>query len=309
LRVYEKAVVALANNASKIPLPPYIPPSPQASIVATRTLAQAYLTQFRVLILECHHVLTNLGLSTNYLNKQQIPNKGKNKGKKNSPLAPPAPAPPSADSLQTTTMEFLNKLEQIALYICNRYDALETMCRSSNSNKSLIEVLQLSIEALYVIISRTRKVIYARRVPEAVVKAKEIMQKRVEYMKLLFDDLNAISPSESANSYELVQQIEKIMKTEFYEEVTKEEKMQIFQAMSRDVGDGVGSFGGHWYTCPNGHVYTIGECGGAMQQSTCPECHAVVGGSAHRVASGNAVAVDFLSSIGNLQPGHRNANI
>ena len=22
---------------------------------------------------------------------------------------------------------------------------------------------------------------------------------------------------------------------------------------------------GHWYQCPNGHVYAIGECGGAMQ--------------------------------------------
>ena len=25
---------------------------------------------------------------------------------------------------------------------------------------------------------------------------------------------------------------------------------------------------GHWYTCPNGHVYAIGECGGAMEVST-----------------------------------------
>ena len=22
---------------------------------------------------------------------------------------------------------------------------------------------------------------------------------------------------------------------------------------------------GHWYTCPNGHVYAIGDCGGAME--------------------------------------------
>ena len=22
---------------------------------------------------------------------------------------------------------------------------------------------------------------------------------------------------------------------------------------------------GHWFTCPNGHPYFIGECGGAMQ--------------------------------------------
>jgi hypothetical protein len=45
---------------------------------------------------------------------------------------------------------------------------------------------------------------------------------------------------------------------------------------------------GHWFTCPNGHIYYIGECGGAMQQSSCPECGAVVGGIDHRLAAGNA---------------------
>lgn len=80
----------------------------------------------------------------------------------------------------------------------------------------------------------------------------------------------------------------------FYQEITKEEKKQILAAMVKDVGSGVGSFGGHWFTCPKGHVYTIGECGGAMEQSVCPECGAVVGGSNHERAAGNQVATDFL---------------
>ena len=45
----------------------------------------------------------------------------------------------------------------------------------------------------------------------------------------------------------------------FYAEVSVEEKRAIFAAMSRDVGNAVGSFGGHWYQCGNGHVYAIGE--------------------------------------------------
>jgi len=57
----------------------------------------------------------------------------------------------------------------------------------------------------------------------------------------------------------------------------------------------MGSFGGHWYHCPNGHVYTIGECGGAMQQSECPECSAIIGGHSHHLAPGNAPAEAFAA--------------
>jgi hypothetical protein len=38
---------------------------------------------------------------------------------------------------------------------------------------------------------------------------------------------------------------------------------------------------GHWNKCPNGHLYAIGECGGAMETSKCPDCNAVIGGSNH----------------------------
>lgn len=29
---------------------------------------------------------------------------------------------------------------------------------------------------------------------------------------------------------------------------------------------------GHWYQCPNGHYYVVGECSGPMQVSVCPDC-------------------------------------
>ncbi|CAI5951159.1 unnamed protein product [Closterium sp. NIES-64] len=51
--------------------------------------------------------------------------------------------------------------------------------------------------------------------------------------------------------------------------VTEREKDEVYRAM------GFGA--GHWYRCRNGHVYAIGECGGAMQESRCPECGEVVG--------------------------------
>jgi len=79
--------------------------------------------------------------------------------------------------------------------------------------------------------------------------------------------------------------------------ITKEEKRAVYLAMLSDVGSGVGSFGGHWYTCPNGHVYTIGECGGANQESVCPDCGARVGGSNHQRLPGNNVAQQFLDEV------------
>ncbi|TPX32302.1 hypothetical protein SeMB42_g07637 [Synchytrium endobioticum] len=47
---------------------------------------------------------------------------------------------------------------------------------------------------------------------------------------------------------------------------------------------------GHWFYCPNGHPYFIGECGGAMQISRCPDCGAVVGGANHSLVAGNSFA-------------------
>jgi hypothetical protein len=38
---------------------------------------------------------------------------------------------------------------------------------------------------------------------------------------------------------------------------------------------------GHWYKCPNGHYYVIADCGGAMEESKCPDCGSVVGGQNH----------------------------
>lgn len=50
---------------------------------------------------------------------------------------------------------------------------------------------------------------------------------------------------------------------------------------------------GHWYKCPNGHVYLITECGGAMESRRCPDCDATIGGSNHALVSGNEVASEM----------------
>ncbi|KAJ3220067.1 hypothetical protein HDU67_006823 [Dinochytrium kinnereticum] len=71
----------------------------------------------------------------------------------------------------------------------------------------------------------------------------------------------------------------------FYSEVSHEEIQSVMEGLHSELQ----GIQGHWYTCANGHPYAIGECGGAMQISTCPECGAEVGGSSHVLAAGNRI--------------------
>lgn len=47
------------------------------------------------------------------------------------------------------------------------------------------------------------------------------------------------------------------------------------------------------YTCERGHPYDIGDCGGAMEVATCPECGGHIGGASHALDPTNRNAVDF----------------
>ncbi|KIO31499.1 hypothetical protein M407DRAFT_67796 [Tulasnella calospora MUT 4182] len=57
---------------------------------------------------------------------------------------------------------------------------------------------------------------------------------------------------------------------------------------------------GHFYRCRNGHPYVIGECGGAMERSRCPECGETIGGGGHTLDSSNSRAADFENLAGGL---------
>ncbi|GJQ79482.1 hypothetical protein Trydic_g16335 [Trypoxylus dichotomus] len=61
--------------------------------------------------------------------------------------------------------------------------------------------------------------------------------------------------------------------------VTDDEMRQIVKA--------IGVKQGAWYQCPNGHPYSIGDCGGANQISKCADCGAQIGGTGHRLLTDN----------------------
>ena len=42
-----------------------------------------------------------------------------------------------------------------------------------------------------------------------------------------------------------------------------------------------------------GHIYAIGECGGATEEGRCPECGSTIGGQNHRLLEDNALATEM----------------
>lgn len=82
--------------------------------------------------------------------------------------------------------------------------------------------------------------------------------------------------------------------------------IQIVTAMNVITGyDYGGSWSDHWYECPNGHPYFIGECGRAAGESNCIECGARVGGTEHRLIATNRPANGLIerarASIPNMR--------
>jgi transcription initiation factor IIE alpha subunit len=67
--------------------------------------------------------------------------------------------------------------------------------------------------------------------------------------------------------------------------IMETERKQIVKAMDLKQG--------HWYKCPNGHIYAITECGGAMQEGKCNECGEKIGGSRHTLLPSNSLATEM----------------
>jgi hypothetical protein len=88
------------------------------------------------------------------------------------------------------------------------------------------------------------------------------------------------------------------MKTSFLDPTR--ELREVVAAMNLVQGYNYGgNWSSHWYECPNGHPYFIGECGGAMQVSTCIECGAAVGGTSHQLNDTNRPAQGLIARVMN----------
>jgi len=73
-----------------------------------------------------------------------------------------------------------------------------------------------------------------------------------------------------------------------YQSDFKQHKKEIVDVMKLELGGN-----GHWFKCPNGHYYVIGDCGGAMETAICPECKAEIGGGHHKLLTSNKFAPEM----------------
>ena len=89
----------------------------------------------------------------------------------------------------------------------------------------------------------------------------------------------------SDDETEIMHSIQTLCKEYQVDNLSEAEKLEIVEAM--------GLTKGHWFKCPQGHFYCIGECGGAMETAKCPECNAEIGGSHHQLLASNQVATEM----------------
>ncbi len=84
--------------------------------------------------------------------------------------------------------------------------------------------------------------------------------------------------------------------------LTKDELNSIREALPEMFKTGWGAT--RIYECPNGHPYFIGDCGGAMQATHCPDCGEPIGGGNHRVVRGNVAATELLQAFNDAARTH-----
>lgn len=88
-------------------------------------------------------------------------------------------------------------------------------------------------------------------------------------LRLLADSYLQGGDIRRAELQELLRKIDSAKK----QDCSEAEMREVFQAMTQ-ADSSLRSAGwngaGHFFTCPNGHPYAIGECGGAMETSRCP---------------------------------------
>lgn len=55
----------------------------------------------------------------------------------------------------------------------------------------------------------------------------------------------------------------------------------------KDISKAIGLPPGNFFSCSKGHIFVIGECGGAMEEGVCPDCKEEIGGTQHKLKGSN----------------------
>jgi len=176
---------------------------------------------------------------------------------------------PSFGSFLKTLLNFPPGTTYVEMALKEHTALMETLTRQNLSEQQFSE-LSSSLKILAMKVD----------VEQLLTPAKfQLLQEDTSFLQQLRRELQ--QPMKEEERLKKKERLDKIKRC-LHQEVTKEERAQIVRAM------GFGQ--GHWFQCPNGHVYAIGECGGATETAKCNECGASIGGSNHALLSNNTHA-------------------
>ncbi|PGG97744.1 hypothetical protein AJ79_09096 [Helicocarpus griseus UAMH5409] len=171
----------------------------------------------------------------------------------------------------------------LAIPFFKRSESFIDECNSENLPRLAVEVILLyaSIARSFESFCRSTKTGLGKAATHTEM-AKQLLESAQEVCEKPFQNAKSLRTA--------VEESIRLMKKEWYEEVTPEEIRAIKAAMVSGSG-GIATHSGHWYNCVNGHPFAIGECGMPMQLARCPECGASVGGQNHRAVEGVTRAI------------------
>lgn len=119
-------------------------------------------------------------------------------------------------------------------------------------------------------------------------RAKELQDEALTHLNMA-QNICGEKPSVAHNMLPEISAARKsLLNSTFYSVVTSEEMQTVVAAMRTEFRGT-----GHWYYCENNHPFTIGECGMPMQEATCPQCGARIGGRGHQAVDGVRAATEL----------------
>uniref|UniRef100_A0A914P238 RZ-type domain-containing protein n=1 Tax=Panagrolaimus davidi TaxID=227884 RepID=A0A914P238_9BILA len=175
---------------------------------------------------------------------------------------------------------FKSKLLQ--LQISNFWEYLEGECNTLISVINPNSISQLMIQQISYEVQRFGFIIdLFTYFSKAIQNKVDFNLAEIDLINEIFENMNGNKEFDDNFEKEISEKLQKLASVHPVSSfgISKKERIEILKAVGSDVR--------HWYKCPNGHHYGIGDCGGAVMTAKCPECDAQIGGTSHRILDSN----------------------
>ena len=128
----------------------------------------------------------------------------------------------------------------------------------------------------------------------------QVIYNSTRYGTIINDVINTLEQIKDIEHRRVEEQLEKLFRESEHMQAEARKKWMEEQKKILAAVEGSAS---HWFVCSNGHPYVIGECGGAMETSKCPDCNEQVGGGSHHLVNTSRPAFELGSAGSEWMPG------